>query len=351
VDRESLNIPPPPPNFRTPYEMFRVVTSTCDSAQPQLLNLQLSSSYDEILVYDRMFGTAQWRDASFHCGAPGCPSVMTARRFERSANIPLFGDAGGVQAVVAIALSQPDLRGTALQDLWWAGPAESGWGLNIAKSGEKLFISGFVYDAAGKPTWVMMSNGQWDDLHNVWYGDLYTPTGGRFGEYNPNLLHVGDPVGTASLSFNGPDTGHFDYTLKGASGGKAISRYVFGPRDVVPGKYTGLWWGGPEQNGWGVAVSQQGDTGFATWYTYDGEEQAIWFFMPAGKFTAPGTVSGELYRTTGARWAGSHYDGAATRVIPVGTLELRFPAGDKPGTMTAVVDGVTIVNPLFQFGF
>ena len=267
----------------------------------------------------------------------------------RDAIVPLYGDGAGVQAVVAFASNQQDVRGFDLQDMWWAGPSESGWGLSIAKAGDKLFVAGFIYDNAGKPTWVVMPSGQWDPQRLVWYGDLYTPTGSRFDSYNTALFSTGTAVGVGSVSFNNADVGHFDYTLANSPGGKSIGRYVFANRGETGGKYTGIWWGGVEQTGWGVFISHQADTVFATWYTYDLEGKATWYFMPSGRQSSPGVFAGDLYRTTGATWVGQHYSSDSTRVFKVGTMELRLE-GSSTG-MKATVDGTTVTTPLQRFDF
>lgn len=359
VDREAMGAPPPPPNFRTPFEMFRVTTSRCDNGFPQLLNMRLPSGFGGTLVYDRISGTAQWRDTdppAFPCGTgplPPCPLPVATppyRKFDYGANIGLFGDAAGVHALVAFWSRQPDVRGYDLQDMWWAGPSESGWGLNIAKSGDNLFVAGYIYDAEGKPMWVYMPSGRWDTNTMVWYGDLYSPQGSRYGAYDPLLFRAGTAIGTGSISFTDSENGHFDYTINGLSGGKAIGRYRFAPPQQQPGKYTGIWWGGFDQAGWGLSVSHQANTVFATWYTYGDDQKATWFFMPAGQQTAPGVFSGDLFRATGAPWAGRHYSADSTKITRVGTMELRF-GNDRPGTMTAVVNGETIVMPLSRFDF
>jgi len=179
---------------------------------------------------------------------------------------------------------------------------------------------------------------------------LYSPQGARYNNYSANLFRLGAPIGTGSISFTNSEAGHFDYTINRRSGGKSIARYTFAPHDA-PGKYTGIYWAGdPEQAGWGLSVSHQANTLFATWYTYGVDSAPTWFFMPAGQQTAPGVFSGELYSAKGAAWAGVHYSSDATKVTRVGSMELRFGA-DKPGTMTAVVDGETITMPLMKFDF
>ncbi len=37
----------------------------------------------------------------------------------------------------------------------WYDPAQSGWGLTVARQGERAYVIAFLYDAAGEPTWVL----------------------------------------------------------------------------------------------------------------------------------------------------------------------------------------------------
>ena len=232
-------------------------------------------------------------------------------------------------------------------DLWWAGASESGWGMNISRQGEKLFIAGFVYDAAGKPTWIVMSDGTWDAAHTTWSGQFYQMHGAPFANYNPGALKAG-AAGGASLAFTGPEGATLSFTPPGGTMTKSLSRYVFSP-DSAPGPYAGLWWGGASQDGWGLSVSQQGDTVFATWYTYDANGEPQWFYMTAAR-NAAGHYAGPLYRTSGAPWMGvAAYDGSKTHSIAAGTLDLVFKDGQS-GTMTATVGSTTIIQAIQRFG-
>ena len=39
-----------------------------------------------------------------------------------------------------------------LQDMWWSGPAENGWGMSVVQHGDRLFAAIYAYDADGAPT-------------------------------------------------------------------------------------------------------------------------------------------------------------------------------------------------------
>jgi hypothetical protein len=67
-----------------------------------------------------------------------------------------------------------------------------------------------------------------------------------------------------------------------------------------PATFEGLWWNSPggSEAGWGINLVQQGDTIFASWFTYDLTGKAWWLVMSANK-TAPNTFSGTLLQATG----------------------------------------------------
>jgi hypothetical protein len=68
----------------------------------------------------------------------------------------------------------------------------------------------------------------------------------------------------------------------------------------TPASYEGLWWNSPggSEAGWGVNLAQQGDTIFASWFTYDLMGKPWWLVMSANK-AAPGTFAGTLFQATG----------------------------------------------------
>lgn len=373
LDRESSYFPPVPPNIRTPFEITSVTLSDCltgtmtwpgpippASGTPvHLLPAVIKLPSDipplgELYVRDARSGY-NWSPVARCPGPATCPVGSLATN--RQANdmwFELTAESGSnLLAQMAVAFPQPDSRDFPLQDLWWSGDHESGWGLNIAKVGQKLFATLFIYRADGTPFWAVLPSGQWDPVHNVYYGDLYIPNGSSYAAYDTKKFDVGSPVGSLSLSFGNETGGHVDYVIGGQQGGKQLYRYEFGPKgpEVPSPVYGGMWWAGASQDGWGLSVQQQGDALFATWYTYDTQGRATWFFMPAGRKTADGKYAGTLYRTTGAEWVGrKNYDGRKTQVFPVGTMELAFTDANK-GTMRSVVNGTTITQAISRFEF
>lgn len=227
------------------------------------------------------------------------------------------------------------------QDLWWAGPQENGWGMSLTQHGATIFGAMYIYDAQGRPVWVVMSSGTWDAGFTTYTGALYAPAGSWFGNYDASRLAVGNAVGQASLRFHDLNTATLTYTINGVSGAKAITRQGFGPVDSTPiATYSDLWWGGPSQNGWGVAISQQYRTLFAVWYTYDQAGRTVWYVVPGGSWTAANIYTGIAYRTTGSPWLGGAYDPAAFNPQPVGNVTFTFNDLSN-AVMSYTIDGVS----------
>jgi hypothetical protein len=245
------------------------------------------------------------------------------------------GNGGNMQGVVALAV---DDSVPSVQDMWWAGAEENGWGLSLAQSGSQLFVAFFIYNDDGTPQWVVMPGGSWDSTKRVFNGSLYRPRGStNFSQYNATDFRPGDAVGTATLSFASGVAATLDYTLDGKSGRKSIRRLpISSASSPVQGNHAGLWWGGLAQNGWGVAIGHQDDTLFAVVYSYDDAGRVQWYVMPGGQWTSEtdnlateaSTYKGTLYRTTGSPWVGSTYDPGRLVTMPAGSLALEFKSKD-----------------------
>jgi subtilisin family serine protease len=104
--------------------------------------------------------------------------------------------------------------------------------------------------------------------------------------------------------------------------------------------YQGLWWNNPpgSESGWGINFAHQGDTIFATWFTYDLDGTPLWLVAIADN-TAPKTFAGTLYRTTGPPFNAVPFDATKFVVTPVGSATFTFTDGDN-GTFAYTVNGI-----------
>jgi hypothetical protein len=183
--------------------------------------------------------------------------------------------AGALFALASLAseaASAPDPTGL------WYDPAESGWGLTVAKQGDVAFAVLFVYDPAKAPTWYVASAlhvgvefGPTPGTSTTFYqGTLYRTSGPWFGgPFDPAALTMADvgrleldtnPDGTLKLAYVIDGTVHvktvsrttWDSNLKLLTGGKAIGEsvtYVGGPvvQSMSPGTCPVLNLGGPAE--------------------------------------------------------------------------------------------------------
>ena len=238
-----------------------------------------------------------------------------------------------------------------LQDMWWSGPAENGWGMSVVQHRDLLFSVIYAYDAAGKPIWYVMPGGTWNDAKMAFSGALYVPTGTPYSAYDASKLVVNAPVGAATITFTSASKGALDFTINGVTGRKLLTRQLFGPQESGA-PLTGLgdmWWGGVAQNGWGIAVLQQYKSLFGVWFTYGASGAPTWFVMPAGRWVTLDSYEGRLYRTTGSPWLGQPYDANLLRPIDVGSFRFRF-TGDN-STFEYTIDGIPGMIALMRQGF
>jgi subtilase family protein len=103
--------------------------------------------------------------------------------------------------------------------------------------------------------------------------------------------------------------------------------------------YQGLWWNAPaySESGWGINFAHQGDTIFASWFTYDANGRGLWLVMTAPK-TGPGTYEGKLLQAHGSPFYA--FNPATFSYSVVGTGTLTFGDANN-GTFEYTVNGTT----------
>jgi hypothetical protein len=102
------------------------------------------------------------------------------------------------------------------------------------------------------------------------------------------------------------------------------------PNLALASNYQDLWWGYPagSEAGWGINFTHQGDTIFATWFTYDHDRDPLWLVVTAPK-TAPGVYSGDLYRTTGPSFSAVPFNPSLVMPTKVGVATFTFADGNS----------------------
>jgi hypothetical protein len=245
-----------------------------------------------------------------------------------------------------------------VQNMWWAGPVENGWGMSVVKHGDRLFNAIFAYDADGSPTWFVQPEGTWlvGPGGVTFRGALYSPRGAPWFDYDTARFRPGNAVGLAGVGFL-LDTGegYVDASIARDNGVAQVSKRVrvqdfTGDRPSPLQGVGDMWWGGPQQNGWGVAILEQFGGLFAVWFTYDADGKPTWFVMPGGEWRDASTYAGTMYRTSGSPWVGQAYDASRLRAGAVGPYVLKF-LDTNNATLEISVDGVARTLPLTRQPF
>src|SRR5262249_36690155 len=119
----------------------------------------------------------------------------------------------------------------------WYTPAESGWGANFTQNANILFVTFFIYDQNGKPTWYVAILAQ--DANGNFSGTLYSTVGTYFGApWNPSA-YAPATAGVASFAPVNAYQGTLSYTLLGGpTANKAGVRQALIPIDLT-GNFTG----------------------------------------------------------------------------------------------------------------
>jgi uncharacterized protein (DUF1800 family) len=260
--------------------------------------------------------------------------------------------ARAARTLFAAALVAAATMGTAgaanYTDIWW-NPDESGWGLTLAHHDDKIFAVWYVYDTAGKPMWVVMSDGTFSADGRTYTGAIHRTSGPSYrdAEFASGRVKV-EPVGTATLEFAADDTtAKVSYTVSGMTTTKSVRRMAFGTAPAnAPHDHSDIWWNAAE-SGWGLTIAHHGDNLFAVWYTYDTDQKPLWIVMSGGTFSG-NTFTGKLYTTTGSPFD-RPFLASQTKTTEVGEATLEF--GSAAVRLTASVHGHKVVKTITRLPF
>ncbi len=170
-------------------------------------------------------------------------------------------------------------------------------------------------------------------------------------------------VGDGTITFSDANTGTFAYNLNAGTGGatsaiaqsKPITRFVLDAGSAQPScsyqaapdlnaatNYQDLWWLASE-SGWGANFAHQGNTIYATWYTYDAKvagntNAPLWLSAFLTRQGTTSVFSGNMYRTSGARFDSFKASDVVQPATVVGNATLTFADGNH-GTFHYVTNG------------
>lgn len=235
------------------------------------------------------------------------------------------------------------------QGAWWAGAAENGWGLSLIQHGQTLVAGWYYFNAQGQPTWAIVPGCTWNAANTACTGNVTTSTGSWLGNYTGMLTQ--GAIGTVTFSFTSPTAGTMTWNIGGVLGTKNISLLNYASGASPSGiDYTDIWWAGSAQNGWGVALLQQGGVLAGSWYTYNQQNQPVWYLINGGTWTSPNVFTAPLTRATGSPLIGATYNPALLNASNVGTVTFTFTDAAN-ATMSYTVDGVTQTKSITRLAF
>jgi len=111
--------------------------------------------------------------------------------------------------------------------------------------------------------------------------------------------------------------------------------------NCAPSNHQGLWWAAPaaSESGWGINFAHQGDTIFATWFTYGADNQPQWYTIVAHK-TGTNVYAGTVSSFTGLPFNTVPYTANANVRTVVGTATINFAGDGKSATFAYTVNGI-----------
>jgi hypothetical protein len=112
---------------------------------------------------------------------------------------------------------------------------------------------------------------------------------------------------------------------------------------------TGIWYD-PAQPGWGMSITQQGDTMFVVLFLYDQGHEPTWLVasnvIDTGQtvnFLVGEAFAGNLFRTTGPFFEVPS-DVTPLAITPAGNIQLAYIGGTNNISLMYRVDGVTVTK-------
>jgi lysyl endopeptidase len=158
---------------------------------------------------------------------------------------------------------------------------------------------------------------------------------GIFTKASGDYFFRGGLLGGPS-SCTAPAGSLFDWYSRFDVAYQSIAQYL---NAAASNNFTALWWN-PNESGWGVNVTHQGNIVFATLFTYD-NNGPMWLVMSRGDRQGSGDAfSGPLYRTTGSPF-NQAFTGAS--VTQVGSMTFSF-SGASTGVLSYTVNGVSVTK-------
>ena len=232
-------------------------------------------------------------------------------------------------------------------DIWWGGPAESGWGIQITQHATgNIFATWYTYDQSGNQLFIVMSGCDLIPFNgSVCSGRLYRTTGTPFNDTAFSGATT-TYIGNGTFTFTDANNAAFDYTINASATNNAttirkqITRFPFGtgfsafPNDASDVYYQ------PDASGWGYSLAQHGSAAFGVIYHYDENRNPMFLtmYMPAYNGNVGGSSSATLYRSRSN--GGSHYLTPGWRVADISNVPV---SGSGSAAVTTTTGGLNLM--------
>ncbi|HVE89826.1 MAG TPA: hypothetical protein VNA44_09010, partial [Burkholderiaceae bacterium] len=171
------------------------------------------------------------------------------------------------------------------QGQWW-DPTRAGNGFEIVNVGDLVAVIWFTYNDAGQPTWyaaqgslATLGTQAWPLMQHRWGSD---------GKSNPTI------VGSLKLTTRHPESAEIAWEIGSGRGTWSIQPLILSGV-ISEVDHSGVWFD-PRNGGWGLSLTEQGETFGGVLYTYDFQGAPTWI---AG-FERSGLRSVEFHSYTGA---------------------------------------------------
>lgn len=219
--------------------------------------------------------------------------------------------------------------------------ARDGHGIDFQRAGDDYFLTFFTYGDDGAPEWYLAIGKL---VGGAFTGELF-----RFiYDGNDTPPQSGASVGMAEIEFgvtaeaaacddgtnrtSAVSLATFHWEIDGESGNWCVEPLVVGGAPPSP-NFTGHWFAGSADEGWGLTIYQQGDVLFVVLYFYDGSGQPRWMLGSSQSFSNGDTLTMEQF-------TGFCRDCTPTMLQPQqgGTLKLTFtePSQTPDGNRTTI---------------
>lgn len=294
-------------------------------------------------------GTVPWtRQLAINERAVLKPGVITLTVVQTSDTRVRLGDT----TVTITTQSGVVEKAAPFEGIWNSALAsELGWGINFAQQDDLIFATWFTYDATGRASWLAASLQQLVP-DGPFEGSIYSTSGPPFNAKFSSAAVVGTTTGTMRVTFTSPNKAVLDYSVGDVSRIQPIQRQVFGTvpvctwstqADLASAKnYQDLWWSSPAQSesGWGVNFNHQGNTIYATWFTYDELGKPWWVSAVLQPKVGVGVLyGGDVLAYDGPAF-GSKFDAAKVHARQVGSATVWFGDGNR-AIFSSTVNGYT----------